>query len=129
MQPDIAPGRLSVDTLCRHFSDAHPPLTGSQAVVEAERCFFCYDAPCIEACPTGIDIPGFIKKIQSGNLAGSARTILSSNILGGSCARVCPTDILCEGACVHVAAGDPPVAIGALQRHATDWQMQQATHP
>jgi len=128
-QPDIATGRLPDATLARNFADAHPPLTPKQAVIEADRCFFCYDAPCIEACPTGINIPGFIKKISSGNIAGSARTILSSNILGGSCARVCPTEILCEGACVRVAAGDAPVSIGALQRHATDWQMEQPAHP
>jgi len=128
-ESDIAVGRLPDAVLAENFADAHPPLGAKQAAIEADRCFFCYDAPCIEACPTGIDIPGFIKKISSGNIAGSARTILSSNILGGSCARVCPTEILCEGACVRVAAGDAPVTIGALQRHATDWQMKQPVHP
>ncbi|NVN10231.1 NAD(P)-dependent oxidoreductase [Nguyenibacter vanlangensis] len=127
--PDIAASRLSPEELARNFADAHPPLTDNQAVIEADRCYFCYDAPCIEACPTGIDIPGFIKKIASGNLAGSARTILESNILGGSCARVCPTEILCEHACVRNAQEEKPIAIGALQRHATDWQMTHRGQP
>ncbi len=96
------------------------PLTHMEVVLEANRCLYCYDAPCIAACPTGIDIPAFIKKIATGNLRGSARTIMEANALGASCARVCPTDELCEGACVykHDAA---PIRIGALQRHATDW--------
>jgi glutamate synthase (NADPH/NADH) small chain len=96
------------------------PLSHLDVVLEANRCLYCYDAPCIAACPTGIDIPTFIKKIATGNLLGSARTIMQANPLGASCARVCPTDELCEGACVfkHDAA---PIRIGALQRHATDW--------
>ena len=95
---DIASGRLPISELAANFSDAHPPLTTGQAVVEAERCYFCHDAPCIAACPTGIDIPLFIRKIATGNLRGSALTILDANILGGSCARVCPTEELCERA-------------------------------
>jgi glutamate synthase (NADPH/NADH) small chain len=96
------------------------PLSQLDVLLEANRCLYCYDAPCIAACPTGIDIPAFIKKIASGNLLGSARTIMDANPLGASCARVCPTEELCEGACVykHDAA---PIRIGALQRHATDW--------
>ena len=84
----------------------HPPLTPSEAIIDADRCYFCYDAPCTTACPTGIDIPGFIQKIRSGNLKGSAHTILSENIMGGMCARVCPTEVLCEQACVRNAHED-----------------------
>jgi dihydropyrimidine dehydrogenase (NAD+) subunit PreT len=122
---DIAAGRLSAATLARNFSDAHPPLTAPQSVVEADRCHHCYDAPCIEACPTGIDIPGFIGRIATGDLGGAAEAILDQNILGGACARVCPTDILCEGVCVRVKQGERAVSIGALQRTAVDWQMAQ----
>ena len=122
---DIAAGRLSPAELAANFADAHPPLSPAQAVVEANRCYFCYDAPCVEACPTGIDIPSFIRKIATGNLRGSARTILEANILGGSCARVCPTEELCERACVHTAQESKPIQIGALQRHATDWLMDR----
>jgi dihydropyrimidine dehydrogenase (NAD+) subunit PreT len=93
-----------------------------EALIEANRCLTCYDAPCIAACPTGIDIPSFIKKIATGNLLGSARTILTANPLGASCARVCPTDELCEGACVY-AADATPIRIGDLQRYAVDWLM------
>jgi glutamate synthase (NADPH/NADH) small chain len=106
-----------------------PPLTADEARVEADRCYYCYDAPCVEACPTGIDIPGFIRKISTGNLRGSAVTILESNIFGGSCARVCPTEILCEEVCVRQAQQGKPVTIGSLQRHATDFLMATATHP
>jgi dihydropyrimidine dehydrogenase (NAD+) subunit PreT len=126
---DIASGRLNADQLAANFADAHPPLSTAQAVVEANRCYFCYDAPCVEACPTGIDIPSFIRKITTGNLRGSAQTILEANILGGSCARVCPTEELCERACVHTAQESKPIEIGALQRHATDWLMDRAIVP
>jgi dihydropyrimidine dehydrogenase (NAD+) subunit PreT len=126
---DIAPGRLDAAQLAANFGDAHPPLSAAQAAVEANRCYFCYDAPCIEACPTGIDIPLFIRKIATGNLRGSARTILEANILGGSCARVCPTEELCERACVHTAQESKPIEIGALQRHATDWLMDREIAP
>jgi len=102
------------------MAEIHPALSPQEAVIEANRCLFCFDAPCIKACPTGIDIPSFIKKISTGNLTGSARTILSANILGASCARVCPTSVLCEGACVVLDLGGDPVKIGQLQRHATD---------
>jgi len=117
---DIAPGRLSAEDLARNFGDAHPPLDHRQAAIEANRCYFCYDAPCVQACPTGIDIPSFIRKIQTGNLKGSAHDILSANIMGAMCARVCPTEVLCEEACVRNTQEHTPVNIGALQRHATD---------
>jgi glutamate synthase (NADPH/NADH) small chain len=120
---------LTTDRINANFADSHPPLTAAQAVVAANRCYFCYDAPCIEACPTGIDIPNFIRGIATGNLAGAAKTILEANIFGGSCARVCPTEILCERACVRTAEEGNPVDIGALQRVATDWQMGQGTQP
>jgi len=126
---DIEPGRLGAAALAANFADAHPPLTPAQAVVEADRCYFCYDAPCVEACPTDIDIPGFIRKIATGNMRGSAQTILAANIFGGSCARVCPTEELCEHACVHTAQEGRPIMIGALQRHAVDWLMARGIAP
>ena len=118
---DIAAGRLGAGQLARNFEDVAPPLDRHNALLEAQRCYYCYDAPCITACPTGIDIPSFIRRITTGNLQGAATDILSANILGGSCARVCPTEVLCEAACVRNDAEDKPVEIGALQRHATDW--------
>ena len=118
---DIQAGRLSAEALAQNFSDVAPPLDRQQALLAAQRCFYCYDAPCTVACPTSIDIPSFIKRISTDNLKGAATDILSANILGGSCARVCPTEILCEGACVRNKDDDKPVQIGALQRHATDW--------
>jgi len=102
------------------FDDLHPALDRTQAAVEAERCLYCHDAPCIRACPTGIDIPTFIHQIRTGNLAGSARTILEANIMGGTCARACPTEVLCEQACVLNKGYERPVKIGQLQRHAVD---------
>ena len=118
--PDIRPRRLDKAEIDKNFGDLHPPLSRSEALIEADRCYFCYDAPCTIACPTGIDIPGFIQKIRSKNIRGSARTILRENIMGGMCARVCPTEILCEQACVRQAHEDKPVEIGLLQRYATD---------
>ncbi len=112
--------RLSPEQLERNFADINPPLTPSQALEEASRCLFCYDAPCIKACPTGIDIPTFIRQIVTSDLRGSARTILDANILGHSCGRVCPTSVLCEGMCVLNQEGKRPVAIGRLQRYAVD---------
>ncbi|UUM21319.1 NAD(P)-dependent oxidoreductase [Mycoavidus sp. SF9855] len=120
---DIAAGCLPAEQLAANFVDVAPPLSAHAAVVEAHRCYYCYDAPCVNACPTSIDIPGFIRKIGNGNLVGAARDILSANPLGGMCARACPTEILCEGACVLNHQDRMPVAIGALQRHATDHQM------
>ena len=116
---NIAP-KLEDRVYEENFADINPPLTATAAVAEASRCLFCYDAPCIAACPTAIDIPSFIKKIATGNLRGSARTILEANVLGHSCARVCPVEVLCEGACVLNQEHKRPVTIGALQRVATD---------
>ena len=113
-------GSLSTEQIDGNFNDVHPPLTAAQAMAESARCLYCFDAPCIKSCPTSIDIPKFIHQIRTGNIAGSARTILSSNIMGGTCARVCPTEILCEGSCVMNAAGERPIMIGRLQRHAVD---------
>lgn len=126
---DIAAGRRPAEEVISSFTDILKPLSSHEAVVEANRCHFCYDPPCQKACPTGIDIPGFIRKIATNNLRGSALTILENNVFGGTCARVCPTEILCEGACVRVAEGDKPVRIGALQRYATDWLMEHYPHP
>ncbi len=120
---DIAAQRLSPEQLACEFSDIAPLLDATAAAAAASRCHYCYDAPCVNACPTQIDIPGFIRKIGNGNLKGAAVDILSANPLGGMCARVCPTEILCEGACVRNHQDAKPVAIGALQRHATDWAM------
>ncbi len=102
------------------FGELKPALTAQAAVIEADRCLNCFDAPCTAACPTHIDVPGFIKRIASGNLRGSAMLILDANILGGSCARVCPVDVLCEGACVMVRQNHKPIQIALLQRHAID---------
>jgi dihydropyrimidine dehydrogenase (NAD+) subunit PreT len=124
---DIRPGRLPESRIASNFADMHPPLGASEAIIDADRCYFCYDAPCTTACPTGIDIPGFIQKIRSGNLKGSAHTILSENIMGGMCARVCPTEVLCEQACVRNSHEDQPVRIGLLQRYATDPIFQAST--
>jgi len=118
---DIATGRLPPEALDRNFDDIAPPLDRQAALLAAQRCYYCYDAPCIQACPTGIDIPAFIKAISTDNLKGAAATILSANIMGGMCARVCPTEVLCEGVCVRVDDDHKPVEIGALQRYATDW--------
>jgi dihydropyrimidine dehydrogenase (NAD+) subunit PreT len=128
-RPDIESGRLQPSRYAEHFADIHPPLTRGQALVEANRCYFCYDAPCIEACPTGIDIPGFIKKIATDNVEGAGMRILEANIFGGACARVCPTEILCERACVRTAQEGDPIAIGRLQRYATDPILAQSRHP
>ncbi|KWF93524.1 dihydropyrimidine dehydrogenase [Burkholderia diffusa] len=120
---DIAAHRLSSTQLSCEFADIAPLLDPTAAAAAASRCHYCYDAPCVQACPTQIDIPSFIRKIGNGNLKGAAIDILSANPLGGMCARVCPTEILCEGACVRNHQDGQPVAIGALQRHATDWAM------
>lgn len=112
--------KLSLEQLERNFADINPPLSQAQALEEGSRCLFCHDAPCIKACPTGIDVPQFIRQILTGNLRGSARTILGANILGQSCARVCPTSVLCEGACVLNEQDKRPVEIGKLQRYAVD---------
>lgn len=118
--PDIRAARLPPEEYAKRFADATPRLTPSQALLEAERCLYCFDAPCATACPTSIDVPSFIKRIGDGNLRGAARTILDSNPLGGMCARVCPTENLCEAVCVRNTQEDRPVAIGRLQRFAVD---------
>jgi glutamate synthase (NADPH/NADH) small chain len=127
--PDIASGRLGKADLAANFSDLHPPLSPREALVEADRCFFCYEAPCQVACPTSIDIPQFIREIAAGHEKSAAKTIFDQNILGGMCARVCPTETLCEEACVRNAAEDQPVKIGLLQRFATDAAMAENKHP
>src|SRR5712691_10734675 len=111
---------LTPEEFADRFSDIHPPFGPQAAAVEASRCLFCFDAPCMVACPTHIDVPRFIKKIASGNLRGSALTILEANILGLSCSRVCPVDVLCEGGCVMHGRGERPISIGLLQRHAME---------
>lgn len=121
----IAAGRLEPAQYTDNFSDLHPPLDCHEALVEADRCYFCYDAPCMQACPTSIDIPMFIREIATGNPIGSAKTIFDQNILGGMCARVCPTETLCEEVCVRETAEGKPVQIGRLQRYATDEAMRQ----
>ena len=119
----------SASQVADRFADLHPPLSRHEAAVEADRCYFCHDAPCINACPTGIDIPLFIREISTGNATGAAKTILNANIMGGMCARVCPTETLCEQACVREAAEGKPVKIGHLQRFATDALMAKSTQP
>ena len=114
------PGLRTHQAIASDIAAAKPPLTAAQALVQAERCHYCHDAPCVTACPTGIDIPSFIARIAQGNLRGAASAILQANPLGGMCARVCPTEVLCEGACVRHTLEDKPVEIGLLQRHATD---------
>ncbi len=116
---DTAP-KLSPEQYEKNFAEISPAMTARQAVTEAARCLYCFDAPCTIACPTHIDVPAFIKKIATGNLHGSAREILSANILGHSCGRVCPTEVLCEGACVMHEKGEAPIEIGRLQRYAVD---------
>jgi dihydropyrimidine dehydrogenase (NAD+) subunit PreT len=113
--------RLTPEQYERNFADIKPAMSVRQAAVEAARCLYCFDAPCTIACPTHIDVPAFIKKISTGNLLGSARVILSANILGESCGRVCPTEVLCEGACVMHEKGEAPIDIGRLQRYAVDY--------
>jgi dihydropyrimidine dehydrogenase (NAD+) subunit PreT len=127
--PDISGGRLPKAQYAAHFTDLHPPLTAREALVESDRCFFCFDAPCQTACPTSIDIPLFIREIAAGHEKDAAVTIFNQNILGGMCARVCPTETLCEEACVRNTSEDQPVKIGLLQRFATDALMADRTHP
>ncbi|AZY94389.1 NAD(P)-dependent oxidoreductase [Paracoccus sp. Arc7-R13] len=129
LSPGVVPGRLTPDQLAANFVDVAPPLDRHEAHVAADRCYFCHDAPCITACPTSIDIPLFIRQIATDTPDAAAMTIFHANILGGMCARVCPTEQLCEGACVRMEAEGKPVEIGALQRYATDGLMAQGSHP
>lgn len=122
---DIRAGRLADADYAQAFADAAPRYSRTQALVEAERCLYCHDAPCATACPTGIDVPSFIRRIAEDNLRGAARTILESNPLGGTCARVCPTEVLCEQVCVRTAQQGKPVEIGRLQRYAVDAVMDK----
>ncbi|HEV7575516.1 MAG TPA: NAD(P)-dependent oxidoreductase [Caldimonas sp.] len=124
-EPDVRAGRRDAAAYSAAFADAAPRLTRTQALVEAERCLYCFDAPCVQACPTSIDVPSFIRRIGEGNLRGAARTILEANPLGGTCARACPTEELCEEACVRVAQEGQPVRIGRLQRYAVDAVMDR----
>jgi|TARA_R110002110_G_scaffold251820_1_gene467647 glutamate synthase (NADPH/NADH) small chain len=128
-EPGVAAGRLDADAYTAQFSDLHPPLDVHEALVAADRCYFCHDAPCITACPTDIDIPLFIRQIATGTPDAAAKTILSQNIMGGMCARVCPTEQLCEQACVREVAEGKPVKIGELQRYATDHLQAKGVHP
>ena len=120
LAPGVVPGRLTPVQYAQNFCDAHAPLNLSQAKIEADRCYYCFDAPCQTACPTGIDVPSFIRRIADDNIRGAAHAILEANPLGGMCARVCPTEVLCEQACVRNTHEDKPVEIGLLQRYATD---------
>ena len=122
-------GRLNLADYTKNFSDVRPPLTAAQTLIESERCYYCFDAPCITACPTGIDIPSFIARLAQGNVRGAAKAILEANPLGGMCARVCPTEVLCEQACVRNTNEDKPVEIGQLQRAATDAYFAQPGAP
>ena len=121
----IAAARLDSAEYAENFSDLHPPLDRHEALVESDRCYFCHDAPCMNACPTSIDIPLFIREISTGNPLGAAKTIFDQNIFGGMCARVCPTETLCEEVCVREIAEGKPVKIGLLQRYATDIAMRE----
>jgi glutamate synthase (NADPH/NADH) small chain len=127
--PDISGARLDQRQLVENFDDVKPVLNRKKALIESSRCYFCFDAPCVEACPTSIDVPNFIRMISTDNVRGAAEKIFEQNILGGMCARVCPTEILCEDSCVRNTSEDKPVNIGALQRYATDRLMEQGIHP
>ncbi|MFN4131333.1 MAG: FAD-dependent oxidoreductase, partial [Paracoccaceae bacterium] len=129
LTPGIVPGRLPADRIAGNFADHTPPLDGHEARVAADRCYFCHDAPCVTACPTAIDIPLFIRQIATGTAEAAATTIWTQNILGGMCARVCPTETLCEEACVRELAEGKPVEIGRLQRFATDTAMARGLQP
>jgi len=129
LTPGVIAGRLNAEDYAENFSDLHPRLDDHEALVAADRCYFCHDAPCITACPTDIDIPLFIRQIATGTPEAAAKTILTQNIMGGMCARVCPTETLCEEVCVRETAEGKPVLIGQLQRYATDTLMDKGVHP
>ena len=121
--------KLRTEEYEKNFSDLHPPFTKNSAVAEANRCLYCYDSPCMKACPTHIDISTFIKKISTGNLLGSAKTILESNWVPLTCAKACPVAVLCEGACVYNDKGEQPIEIGRLQRFVIDNYFSQNMAP
>ena len=122
----IVNNRLSAETYEQHFSDIHPPFENREAaLVEANRCLFCYDAPCIKSCPTSINVPKFIKQIATDNVKGAAHTIFSANIMGGGCSKVCPVEKLCEGSCVYNLMHEAPIPIAKLQRYATEKAIAQ----
>lgn len=125
----IVASRLDGATLAKNFADIAPKLPAHEARVAADRCYFCHDAPCVTACPTSIDIPLFIRQIATGTPDAAAKTIFAQNIMGGMCARVCPTEQLCEEVCVREVAEGKPVEIGRLQRFATDTLMDKDIHP
>ncbi|MCY4600527.1 MAG: NAD(P)-dependent oxidoreductase, partial [Acidobacteria bacterium] len=127
--PGVAPARQPARAYDEKFADLHAPYSNHEAAVAAGRCYFCHDAPCVAACPTTIDIPLFVRQIATGVARAAAKTIFDQNILGGMCARACPTETLCEQACVREAAEGKPVEIGRLQRHATDQLMARGGHP
>ncbi|HCA59928.1 MAG TPA: dihydropyrimidine dehydrogenase, partial [Blastocatellia bacterium] len=112
--------KLTNEQIEQNFAELHPLMSAAEALAEASRCLYCFDAPCTHACPTHIDVPSFIKKIASGNLKGSARVIFDANPIGSTCARVCPVEALCEGACVEKTLVQKPIEIGRLQRYATE---------
>ncbi len=120
---NLAP-KLTQQQYEQNFAEIHPPFTPNSATTEANRCLYCYDSPCMKACPTHIDISTFIKKIATGNIKGSAKTILKSNWIALTCAKACPVDVLCEGACVYHERGEEPIQIGRLQRYAIDWYFE-----
>ena len=121
---NLAP-KLTTAEYEENFAEIHPPLSPNSATAEANRCLYCFDSPCMKACPTHIDISTFITKIASGNVKGSAKTILSSNWIALTCAKACPVDVLCEGACVYNARGEEPIQIGRLQRYVMDWYVER----
>ena len=129
MSPGVVAGRLPGPEIARNFADIAPRLDRHEALVAADRCYFCHDAPCMTACPTSIDIPLFIRQIATGTPEAAAKTIFAQNIMGGMCARVCPTETLCEEVCVREVAEGKPVEIGRLQRFATDTLMDRGVHP
>src|ERR1044072_1596755 len=123
--PEAFRPSLTAEQITENFHEIEPALTQAEALFEANRCLYCYDAPCTQACPTHINVPSFIKKIASGNLRGSARVILDANPIGHSCARACPVEVLCEGACVLNDRDEEPIKIALLQRHATDYVLER----
>lgn len=129
LTPGIAAHRLPSDAVVQNFATYNPPYDAHEARVAADRCYFCHDAPCMTACPTSIDIPLFIRQIATGTPEAAAKTIFAQNIMGGMCARVCPTETLCEEVCVREVAEGKPVEIGRLQRYATDTLMAKGVHP